>query len=260
MLSSIKPKHKIIFFFIEGNIGAGKTTIFEKLKKIFINDKSNTNIEYHYLTEPVDEWTKKFKYTGETLYKKVETTENLEIKKQFIEEGDITDYLTLQYNYPQQFFSFFQVIVLLSYYKQFLELYNEINLSNENIIHIVFSDRSPMTMKYIFFDMLSVDYNINEEEIRQYNLMYDCYFTNFIDNYNIIYINTPVFKCEDGIKERNRGGENKITSKFLNKLDRQTHNYIDKCIEKNINIFCYNYFNFNYFNDLRNWIMNIINE
>jgi deoxyadenosine/deoxycytidine kinase len=229
----------IYLFTIEGNIGAGKTTVMNNLKeKIGNYVYPNTNI--YYIEEPVEYWTKEY-------------NEKIEGK---------TNHLKLQYNNPERFFFSFQVRVLLSYFKSFKRLLKNIKKEfKENKTNccekiIIIADRSPFSMKKVFFDGLCKKYNIRKCEIDIYNEMYNYYFKHFFTNYNVIYVNTHATQCYENKNKRCRSGEEIINIEFLNLLDLWTSMYILECKEKNINVLYYSYIN-NEFDNIELFINNL---
>ena len=211
---------------IEGNIGAGKTTLFNNLKNSFI---SNEWCEYLFIDEPIKTWIEE--YNEPTLNK-------------------ITTPLKCQYENPQQHFHDFQFRVLLSYYNYYKKLEDYIledklksNFNKINKKYVIISDRSPFTMKKIFYDGYKNKHNILLWKQDDYENCYNCFFNGFFTDYNIIYINTNVEQCYINKNLRCREGEKKIKKDFLYELDSLTFQYIINCVNKNIKIIYYNYEN-----------------
>lgn len=244
MLSFDKIKN-CYFFFIEGNIGAGKSTLFNNIKKyfelVFIE-----KVNIFYLEEPVNDWVENFVFTDDD----IKINEKIEIFN-----GEETNYLILQYKKPTTYFSFFQTIVLLSYFKLYYNLYNRLEKLNDDIVKIIICDRSYLTMKEIFFDGLKDLYNINTKEIITYNDMYYLYFNNLKFNYFVINVNTNYQQCYLNKNKRLREGEEVIKLDFLELLERNMRMYID-------NLDNDRYINYNYLNnnDFTNIIWFIINK
>lgn len=219
MIEYIIPENTY-HFFIEGNIGAGKTTLFNELKDNLFNiDK----IQYFFINEPIEIWTEQFVNN----------------------EGYKVNYFEEHYKNPKKHFQGFQTRVLLSYYKQFKDLYDNLNKLDENIIKVIVSDRSPFTMKYVFYDGLKELYELQPYEIDTYNWLYDIFFGKFVKEYYIININTPLNECYNNINKRQREGEETISLNFLGLLEGYTAKYINNCLNDKIDIIHYSYYNNN---------------
>jgi deoxyadenosine/deoxycytidine kinase len=223
-------------FFIEGNIGAGKTTLWNNLKEYFNILKITNNIKFFFLNEPINVWTQSF------------TNEN-GIEENYFEE---------HYKNPERHFQGFQSRVLSSYFRLFNNLYKEINELDENIIKIIISDRSPYTMKKVFYDGLKEKYKITKYEIDTYERLYEDFFENFTKEYNIIYINTPLHECYNNKNKRLRNGEENISISFLALLESSTCNYIYECLSNNIKVLYYSYYNNNKIEEVIDFIYNNI--
>ncbi len=232
----------IYLFTIEGNIGAGKSTLIKNIEnKITNKEHCLYGFFYYFIDEPIETWTQESKE----------------------DDGTITNPLKSQYDNPEKRFFSFQIVVLQSYYDKFRRKLKNIKqlLINNNIDFglvngiILICDRSPFTMKKIFYDGLCKYKGKNENwEIKAYNKMYDTWFENFFIKYYIIYVNTHTYQCYENKNGRNRQGEEVVSLEFLNVLDLYTLKYIDECKEKNIPILYYSFFNGNHIEEIFTFI------
>jgi len=175
---------------IDGNIGSGKSTLMERLRKHFSN---NTNIVF--LKEPVDEW--------ETI----------------TDENDIT-VLEKFYENPSKYGFSFQIMAYISR----LDVMRKAIKQNPNAIFI--SERSLFTDKFVFAKMLFDSGNI---ELINYKI-YLKWFDTFADDFpvsKIIYVNTEPEICHNRIVKRSRTGESNIPLDYLQNCHKYHNNMID---------------------------------
>jgi len=169
------------FISIEGNIGAGKSTIVNLLKEKFSN-----NSEIIFLEEPISEWNDIKDLEGKTILTK------------FYED--------------QKSYSFsFQMMAYISRLNMIK------NIIKQNKYKIIITERCLNTDRYVFAKMLYDSKNINEIE---YNI-YLKWFNSFLDIYpedtlnKIIYLKTSPEICYSRVNKRNRTGENNISLEYL---------------------------------------------
>ena len=175
---------------IDGNIGSGKSTLMERLRKHFSN---NTNIVF--LKEPVDEW--------ETI----------------TDENEIT-VLEKFYENPSKYGFSFQIMAYISR----LDVMRKAIKQNPNAIFI--SERSLFTDKFVFAKMLFDSGNI---ELINYKI-YLKWFDTFADDFpvsKIIYVNTEPEICHHRIVKRSRTGESNIPLDYLQNCHKYHNNMID---------------------------------
>jgi deoxyadenosine/deoxycytidine kinase len=175
---------------IDGNIGSGKSTLMERLRKHFSN---NTNIVF--LKEPVDEW--------ETI----------------TDENEIT-VLEKFYGNPTKYGFSFQIMAYISR----LDVMRKAIKQNPNAIFI--SERSLFTDKFVFAKMLFDSGNI---ELINYKI-YLKWFDTFADDFpvsKIIYVNTEPKICHRRIVKRSRTGESNIPLDYLQNCHKYHNNMID---------------------------------
>ena len=154
---------------IEGNIGAGKTTLINKLKEIF---KNHSKIKI--LEEPIDLWNN-------------------------IKDKDGTNILTNYYKNQNKYAFPFQI---MSFTSRFNILRNTLK-QNYDIIII---ERSMFSDKHIFTSMLYDNGTINEIEYKIYLQLFDEFIAE-IPQVSIIYLKTDPIEAKKRIDNRNRSGE-----------------------------------------------------
>lgn len=181
-MSSKRP----IIISIEGNIGAGKSTILEQLEK-YVNSKNEINKKIMFLKEPVDIWE---------AIKDDETGENI---------------LQKFYGDPHKYAFSFQVMA----YATRLRLIRKAVRENPDC-DIIICERSLEADKQIFARMLSDDGVIGNVEYK----IYKQFCTEFSDEFGlsgVIYIDADAEVCSNRINKRRREGEDSIPLDYLQK-------------------------------------------
>ncbi len=165
---------------IEGNIGVGKSTFTQILKKNF--DKSTI------VSEPVDMWLN-------------------------IKNNNDDNILGMFYKDTKRWAYTFQN---LAYITRMMKIEDAIRNSDG----IIFLDRSLGTDRNVFEKMLYDDKLLNEIEHQMYNLWYDFYhkYVNANTNQIYIYLRCNPEIAYDRIAKRGREEEKNITLEYLNKL------------------------------------------
>jgi len=175
---------------IEGNIGSGKSTLFEKLKVYFANNK---NIIF--VREPVDIWESIQDENGTTILEK-----------------------------------FYQDQIKYSFSFQIMAYISRINLLKETIKQhpgvTIITERSLYTDKMVFAKMLYDTHKIEYINYQIYLNLFDTFKNDFnVDN--IIYIKTEPDICYNRILKRARNGENNISLDYLQLCDTYHNNMVD---------------------------------
>jgi len=175
---------------IEGNIGSGKSTLFEKLKIHFANNK---NIIF--VREPVDIWESIQDENGTTILEK-----------------------------------FYQDQIKYSFSFQIMAYISRINLLKETIKQhpgvTIITERSLYTDKMVFAKMLYDTHKIEYINYQIYLNLFDTFKNDFnVDN--IIYIKTDPDICYNRILKRARNGENNISLDYLQLCDTYHNNMVD---------------------------------
>jgi len=182
-MSSKRP----IIISIEGNIGAGKSTILEQLEKYIATHENKINKKILFLKEPVDIWE---------AIKDDETGENI---------------LQKFYSDPHKYAFSFQVMA----YSTRLRLIRKAVRENPDC-DIIICERSLEADKQIFARMLSDDGVIGNVEYK----IYKQFCTEFSDEFGlsgVIYIDADAEVCYKRVNKRRREGEDAIPLDYLQK-------------------------------------------
>jgi deoxyadenosine/deoxycytidine kinase len=168
---------------IEGNIGAGKTTVIHKIEK-FLEETNNTRIRV--LKEPVDIWS-------------------------FIKDENNESILEKFYKDPKTYAFSFQILAFmtrLSEIKKMVQTYPD--------CEVILCERSLEADKNIFAKMMYDDGLIDLISHQIYLTMSENMRTDFPLS-KVFYLDIPVETCADRIKIRNREGEENISVSYLEK-------------------------------------------
>jgi deoxyadenosine/deoxycytidine kinase len=173
---------------IEGNIGAGKTTILNKLQEKFRDNK-----DVVFVREPVDLW-EKFK------------------------DSDGTNMLTKFYQDPKKYAFAFQIMAFTTR----AQLLRQAILDNPES-NVFFCERSLESDKEIFAKMLHHDGMMDEIMFQVYNHSFQEYLKKCdkISLDHIFYLDVSPDECAKRIQKRGREGEDKISEIYL----KRCHDY-----------------------------------
>jgi deoxyadenosine/deoxycytidine kinase len=188
-----------ILISIEGDIGAGKTTLINTLRNLYPN--------WHFIPEPIETW------------------QNLKT-----EEG--RNLLELFYTDKSRYSYTFQNCALLS---RALNIKNTIDKWKKDCEinpalakHNVFlTERCLETDYYVFAQMLYDDGCMNLVEWDLYKMWYNYVKSQSYPLSGIIYITTPPEICADRIKLRGRKGEDGIPIEYLENLDKYQKHWLN---------------------------------
>lgn len=170
---------------IEGNIGAGKTTILKMISDMYITSQD----KIVFLKEPVELWYNIKDESGKTML------ENF-------------------YENPKKNAFAFQIMACVTRTSIIKNAMNE----NKNC-EIVLCERSIEADSKIFAKMLYDDGLMSKMEHSIYMLLYNENIANYsVDG--IIYISTNPDKCYERVQKRNREGESNIEMDYLVKCDK----------------------------------------
>jgi deoxyadenosine/deoxycytidine kinase len=186
-------------FSIEGNIGSGKSTLFEELRKVYANNSSII-----FLEEPVGLWEKIKNKQGETML-------------QLFYKNKSKDCTTSK-NYAFQF----QIMALstrLAILKKAIE-------DNKGKKITIITERCLHTDKEVFAKMLADKMEIESVEHQIYLNLFDTFINDYPVN-NVIYIKTAPKKCHERIHKRARVGEEVIPLKYLEDCHMYHENFLD---------------------------------
>ena len=173
---------------LEGNIGAGKSTILNALEKQLGKDSG-----WLFLKEPVHIW-------------------------ETIQDKDGKSILCKFYENPSKYAFSFQVMAFITRYQELKRMLKE-NPDCKGII----CERSLEADKNIFAKMLHED---DLMDSMHYSI-YDRYFQEYEGNYQltgIVHIDATPETCFTRVKHRSRDGENNISFDYLQKC----HDYHEK--------------------------------
>jgi deoxyadenosine/deoxycytidine kinase len=190
---------------IEGNIGSGKSTLVNKLKKEY---SDNTKIVF--LDEPVSEWENIKDENGDNM-----------IKKYYSDQK--------RYAYSFQMMAF---ITRLKQLQEVIEKYSQNNHNNQysqNEEIIIITERSIFTDREIFANLLFEKNDIEFIEYQIYVKWFN-YFVKDIKISKIIYLRVDPVTCLERIASRNRLGEN-IKLEYLQELHKYHESWLN-----NINV------------------------
>ena len=210
---------------IEGNIGSGKSTVIEFMKKEYENSD-----KFIFLEEPVSQW------------EEIKDNFGVSILSRFYEN--------------QKKYSFaFQMMAYISRLKILIDKIEE------NPDKIIVTERSLFTDKYVFAKMLYDNNLMTEIEYQIYNKWFYS-FLELAPLSKLIYLKTDPNISYSRITKRNRDGEDKISSEYIQKC----HTYHERMyenieIDKTI-IDCTSDFekNENYFLKIKEDILNFIDN
>jgi len=180
---------------IEGNIGAGKTTLFDELKKTHAD-----NPQYIFIKEPVDEWTK------------IKDQHNCSILQKF--------YLNQEaYSFP------FQITALTTRLSILRNIITTV--SNQPDKHyIIFTERSLQTDKKVFATMLRDQGKLEDICFQIYLNLFNEFARQYTTNY-VIYVKTDAKICYDRVHYRARSGEETIPMQYLNDCHKYHEYFLD---------------------------------
>jgi deoxycitidine kinase len=193
---------KIIF--IEGNIGAGKTTFLRLIEKsgYFDNKYSNKNVAYVY--EPVNEW-------------------------QEYKDNSGTDILTHFYQDQDKYAFSFQWYVFMTRIKA-------IDKAIESGADILFVERSIFTDKNVFMETLFKKEKLHEIEYKIYMDLFEWISAKMFQySYKFVYMQLSTDKCYQRILKRSRDAESVIEYDYLDLINRNHDKWLtsldnNKCL------------------------------
>ena len=187
-LSLIMTHPKIIS--VEGNIGAGKTTIIDNLEKYYKNDSSVI-----FIREPVDIWQSITDSKGESILAKF-------------------------YADPSKYSFSFQVMAFVTRLSMLRNTIKE----NPNC-EVIVCERSLEADRNIFAKMLYHDGLIDEINYKIYLKFYTEYRDEF-ELYGMVYLNTYAKVCYDRVKKRSREGEESVSLDYLEKCKKYHEDWL----------------------------------
>jgi deoxyadenosine/deoxycytidine kinase len=181
-----------IIISLDGNIGAGKSTLLAEIRKSIP--------ELRVVDEPVGQWTALKNGTGKNL-------------------------LELFYEDKKRWAYTFQNCAILTRLKNIKEAVEELDANGKGS-QVILTERSVLTDKYVFAQMLRDSGDMDDLEWE----LYDSWFSIFSKQHQvngIIYLSTSSTTSKDRIHIRNRQGEDRIQLEYLEALDRQHKQWIE---------------------------------
>jgi deoxyadenosine/deoxycytidine kinase len=190
-----------ILISIEGDIGAGKSTLITKLKK--------EHPDWHFIDEPVDTWLN-------------------------LKTADDKNLLELFYTDKNRYSYTFQNCALLSRalnIKKTIDTWKyECKYINPELRHsnIFITERCLETDYHVFAKMLYDEGCMNLVEWDLYKMWYNYVKEQSYPLTGIIYVSTPPEICQERIHQRGRKGEDAIPIEYLNNLDKYQKQWLYK--------------------------------
>jgi deoxyadenosine/deoxycytidine kinase len=178
----------VMILSLEGNIGAGKTTFLSALAERYP--------EYHIVLEPIDEWTKQ--YDGSSI-------------------------LELFYSDKARWAFTFQAFVLQTLVAAVKKVIHSPCTVSPSQKRIIITERSALTSRYVFAQMLKDAGCITELEWCLYLRIFDEW---AMPLSGIIYLNTDPETSAKRIEKRGRHGET-VSMEYLEELDRRHRAWIN---------------------------------
>jgi deoxyadenosine/deoxycytidine kinase len=172
---------------LDGNIGVGKTTLLNLIKERFP--------EIIVVEEPVDVWTT-------------------------LKDAEGKNLLELFYGDKRRWAFSFQQAAMLS---RLLLLQKAVLEAKPG--QIILSERSVLTDRFVFAEMLHQSGDLNPLEWTLYQHWYQA-FGSMLPMAGILYINTSVDTALTRIQSRGRSGEGEISKEYLQSLDKQHRAWI----------------------------------
>lgn len=173
---------------IEGNIGSGKSTLIQNMKKIF-------NYNTVFVDEPVDEW------------KSITDLQGDSILMNFYKDPE-------RWSFPFQ---------MMAYISRLSSLRKSVK---DNPGKIIITERCTHTDYNVFAKMLYDDEKITEIEYKIYMKWYNEFLTD-IPIHKFIYVDAKPEKCFERVKKRNREGEENIPLEYLNLCGKYHENWLN---------------------------------
>ena len=181
-----------IIISLDGNIGSGKSTLLAEIRNKFH--------DVHIVDEPVGQWTALKNAEGKNL-------------------------LELFYEDKKRWAYTFQNCAILTRLKNIQDAVENLDSTMKGP-HVIITERSVMTDRHVFAEML---YNSGEIDPLEWEL-YESWFNIFGKKYPvraIIYISTSSGTSKERITVRNRHGEENIGIDYLDALDSQHRKWIN---------------------------------
>jgi len=181
-----------IILSLDGNIGAGKSTLLAQIRAEIP--------EIHVVDEPVGQWTALQDANGKNL-------------------------LELFYEDKKRWAYTFQNCAILTRLQNIQEAVNHVNTTTSGP-QVILTERSVLTDKYVFAQMLRDTGFLDPMEWELYNRWFTLFHTQHPVT-GIIYLSTGSTTSKERIQIRNRQGEDKISLDYLDALDAQHKQWVE---------------------------------
>jgi len=210
---------------IEGNIGSGKSTLFNYCRAQMY-DRS----DIIFVEEPVDIW------------ESIKDNNGINLLQQF-------------YNHPYDYAFCFQ---MTAYISRLARLKDAIKRAEEIEATAIITERCVYTDYNVFTKMLHKACKINDIELSCYRMWFD-YFMKDIPKPKLIYLKTSADNCLARVIERNRPSEVAISLEYLMECEQYHDDWLMPGLLGNVTVFdgnqtteCHN----NYLNVIKKMIHN----
>lgn len=181
-----------IIISLDGNIGAGKSTLLNHIR--------NHLHDIHVVDEPVGQWTELHDNEGKNL-------------------------LELFYADKKRWSYTFQNCALFTRFKNIQEALQKLDKTIKGP-QVILTERSMLTDKHVFAEMLHDAGDLNNIEWDLYNNWFHTFGKTY-PIHGIIYLSTSSTTSKERIHIRNRQGEDRIDLDYLNSLDNQHKKWIE---------------------------------
>jgi deoxyadenosine/deoxycytidine kinase len=182
---------KYIILSLDGNVGGGKSYLLKQIRKRFP--------AFKIVDEPVGQWTELINENGENM-------------------------LELFYKDKKRWGYTFQTCALLTRQKNMQAMIEQLDITTDET-HIIITERSILTDKHIFADMLHRTGYMSSLEWDLYNKLFDALSQQQQIN-GVIYVSTSALTSKDRIQMRGRPEEESISIDYLNDLDKQHEKWL----------------------------------
>ncbi|CAD8085235.1 unnamed protein product [Paramecium sonneborni] len=209
---------KFIIVSLEGNVGAGKSTLFEILRKEFP--------KAIFLMEPLEQW------------QKVHGNPNLNILEKYYSDIQRWGFTFQIYAYQSRLMAWDRQLRAVLKEQKLQQIDNNqfsspsTNAEDEPIL--VFTERSIESARELFFKLCYNDGTINELEYHIYEEFYEW----LMEHYKqylvdcVIYVNTPPEMCLERLNRRGRQEEACVPLDYLKKLHQRHEDWLSENTNK----------------------------
>lgn len=202
----LKKTYQPIIISIDGNIGSGKSTLMKILKKNFES--------YYFVDEPVDKWLA------------TKDDENKNLLTNFYENKNRWSYTFQNYAFitrSKDLLEAVEVNKAKSIYEYFKVLFNRLIFGKRLVI---FTERSILTDRNVFAEMLHDSKEINSMEWTMYLDWYKI-FEKTLKIDNVIYLKTDPDKSYERVNKRARNEEKTVALEYLQSVHHKHEKWLN---------------------------------